>query len=236
MNILAFDTCWKACSAACVHIDGAGESTTLAKRFAPMATGQAETLPVMLSEIFDETGLKAKDIDRIAVPNGPGSFTGVRIGIATARALKIASDADLVTCSSLAVLAYGVMKDTLKTAGSELLVVTDARRGKAYAQAFSLPGAVAKTSPQLISYSNAADLCDSESVLVVGTAANLVADAASDRGRILKAVEPDILPNALDLAERAALLLPLEGPLMPVYLRPPDAKPPTKQSIERVGT
>jgi len=236
MNVLAFDTCWKACSAALVQFRGE-EPTVLAHRFEEMTTGQAEALPVMLADLFEQSDLSVQDLHRVAVPNGPGSFTGVRIGIAAARALNLSSEAVLVTCSSLEVLAWGLRKkieDATKLTAHELLVAMDARRGEAYVQLFSQdPTMQAITEPQLLALPQAAKLGSKDRVCVAGSAAEAVADEIEKSGRSAKVVDIACVPDALDLAQVAPQLAPLSELLMPVYLRPPDAKPSTKLAIQR---
>lgn len=239
MNILAFDTCWKACSAAIVQCDG-DVTNVLAHRFEKMATGQAETLPVMLAEVLNESRISAQQIDRIAVPNGPGSFTGVRIGIAAARALKLSTNADVVTCSSLQALALGVDFDTESSSvpqpipQSDLLIAMDARRGEVYVQVFATqPGRLTKTEPQLLPISEAAKLGQSKVIYVAGTASEAIAEQVQKVGRKAEIIGEINVPDALDLATYARRLAPLSQPLMPVYLRPPDAKPSSKPGIQR---
>jgi len=244
MNVLAFDTCWKACSAAIVQFNGE-TAMDLAHCFEEMATGQAESLPVMLADVLQQAQLTASDIHRVAVAYGPGSFTGVRIGISAARALKLSTPADLVTCSSLHVLALGVKRSsealppTSANAALEIVIAMDARRDEVYVQVFSLssddPSWTAKTGPQLLSRSEAATLGTTDRLVVAGTGAEAVSEVAQTLGRETTIVAHTGIGDALDLAHHARRLVPLSDPLMPVYLRPPDAKPSTKPAIQRTS-
>ena len=226
----------------------------LAQKLERMATGQAEALPVMITEVLAQAGVKPLDLDRIAVTNGPGSFTGVRIGVACARALKLAIGADVVTCSSLAVLACGVeapgdgaslsvvtgLPEAVTAASpvgkAELLVAMDARRDQAYVQLFSLHTQTPRTEPQLMPYSDAARLGSEKTLVLVGTAAELVATQARQIGRSCIHIGKEVVPDAADLALMAARLEPLDTPLRPVYLRPPDARPSSVPTIQRTAT
>ncbi len=242
MNVLAFDTCWKACSAAIVQFSG-DEPAVLAHCFESMSRGQAEALPVMLAKVFEHARLSAQDINRIAVPNGPGSFTGVRIGISAARALKLSTNADLVTCSSLHVMALSVGRSIEAEqqvepgATNDILIAMDARRDEVYVQEFSLTSdgreCAAKTEPQLLPRSQAAMLGAADRLFVAGTGAEVIAGEAKKLGRDMTMIAHAGVPDALDLARCARRLVPLSEPLMPVYLRPPDAKPSTKPAIQR---
>ena len=103
MNILALDTSMGACSAAVLRADGAASS--LHARQEAMARGHAEALMPMVAEVLAEAWIAARDLDLIAATEGPGSFTGVRIAIAAARGLALATGAKLYGTDSLTVMA-----------------------------------------------------------------------------------------------------------------------------------
>ena len=91
MKILAFDSATSACSAA-IWRDG----EIPARRFVAMERGQSEALIPMVVEVLKEAGLTYAEIDFIAVTVGPGSFTGVRIGLAAARGMALAGGLPVV--------------------------------------------------------------------------------------------------------------------------------------------
>lgn len=93
--------------------------------------GHAAQLLALGAELLDAAGLGFADVDRIGVGLGPGTFTGLRIGVATARALAQGSGAELVGVSTLRALA--VAAEPAAPAGSAVLAVIDARRGEAFA-------------------------------------------------------------------------------------------------------
>lgn len=93
--------------------------------------GHAAQLLALAAELLGAAGLRFADVDRIAVGLGPGTFTGLRIGVATARALAQATAADLAGVSTLRALA--VAAEPAAPAGSGVLAVIDARRGEAFA-------------------------------------------------------------------------------------------------------
>ncbi len=93
--------------------------------------GHAAQLLALAAELLDDAGLRFADVDRIAVGLGPGTFTGLRIGVATARALAQGSGAELVGVSTLRALA--VAAAPAAPPGSGVLAVIDARRGEAFA-------------------------------------------------------------------------------------------------------
>ncbi|MEE8309443.1 MAG: tRNA (adenosine(37)-N6)-threonylcarbamoyltransferase complex dimerization subunit type 1 TsaB, partial [Hyphomicrobium sp.] len=105
MNILAFDTCFDACSVCVARPDGDGGITELASVSERFATGHAEKLIPFVDDSMRRAGVAFADIDRIAVTIGPGTFTGTRIGIAAARGLALATQIEIVSTTSLAVMA-----------------------------------------------------------------------------------------------------------------------------------
>lgn len=100
MIVLALDTALDACSAALVR-----GNDLLASRTEPMTRGQAERLPPLVAELIAESGVSFAEIDRIAVTTGPGSFTGVRVGLSFARALALALGKPCIGVSTLEALA-----------------------------------------------------------------------------------------------------------------------------------
>ncbi len=126
MKILAFDTAVTGCSVA-VYDSSLDQSWV--ERL-ETERGQAEFLVPMIQTAMKKAGLGFHDLDRIAVTIGPGSFTGVRIGLATARALSLASSKPLVGISTLELLLAqsGATGDTL--------VLVDTKRDDFYGQVF----------------------------------------------------------------------------------------------------
>ena len=88
MRLLAIDTALAACSAAVLDTASGG---ILASESLPMLRGHAEALIPLLGRVMQQSGLAFADLDRIVVTTGPGSFTGLRVGIAAARGLGVAT-------------------------------------------------------------------------------------------------------------------------------------------------
>ncbi len=233
MNILAFDTCFNACSVA-VGRDLGSHHERLEQYFEPRDTGHAESLMPMIDRAMSDSGLAFRDLDRIAVTHGPGTFTGMRIGISAARALKLATGVPLVTASSLAVMAEDASDDLggERLAGRTLAVAVDARRGQVYFQIFGKGGLDAATAPLLATYAGAAVLVDGP-LTVAGSGGQAVAEAARLAGREAEAVLPRLQPDACALVYMARVLPLATEPPAPLYLRPADAKPQLGASIPR---
>ncbi len=133
--LLAFDTAGTACSAA-VWRGGA----IRARRFEIMSRGQSERLVPMIEAVMAEAGIAYPALDAVAVTRGPGGFTGVRIGLATARALALACARPVIGVSNFEAVAAAVPDDERR--GRSLAVVIDAKRSDLYVQAFgAVPGA-----------------------------------------------------------------------------------------------
>ena len=151
MNILAFDTCFGACSVAVRKTTARGE-VIVREEYEERATGHAEALMPMMQRVMDwRASLEFRDLDRIAVTEGPGSFTGVRIGVATARGLALALNKPIVAMTSL--MAMALRADHLlgpQRAGRTLAVCVDARKGQIYAQLFGENGGDALCEPLLV--------------------------------------------------------------------------------------
>ena len=111
-------------------------------RVEDMPTGQAERLFPALDDLFARTGVSYADLTRIAVTTGPGSFTGLRIGLSAARGLGLALGIPVLGIPSLLAL-------SLNMKAGPAAVLLDARRGEAYLQTFSGPG-IAAGEPALL--------------------------------------------------------------------------------------
>lgn len=228
MKILSLDTAMAACSAAVIDTQ---QPLPLAAAFRPMERGHAEALPPMVAEVMRIAGLHFSEIDRIIVTTGPGTFTGVRIGLAFARGLGLSRGTPVIGIDSLSAIAAN------ERAQSPLLVVCDARNEEVYAACFDAARNVAKL-PHVTTASGAAALAPAGSIVIGSAAAAVV--AASGRSDLALSLAGD-LPIAERFAAMAVACQPDDMP-SPLYLRAPDAKPqdaPLRKlrdlSIEHVG-
>lgn len=128
MIVLAFDTSCNACSI-CLWQDGA----VMVQKSELMERGQAELLIPEIDIMLKDNGLVFKDIDLIAVTKGPGSFTGIRASLATARALSLASNVPVIGVSTLQVFAEQA-KAYVKT--EQLIIAQESKRADLYYQVF----------------------------------------------------------------------------------------------------
>jgi tRNA threonylcarbamoyl adenosine modification protein YeaZ len=225
MNVLAFDACLGAVSAAVRRRGPEGE--LLREAYELRAAGHAERLMPMIAEVMEGAGLDFSALDRIAVTLGPGGFTGVRIGIAAARGLALATGKPVVAATSLAVMAHraeALLAEAGEPLGARrLMVAADARRGALYVQGFTA-GTVETAEARLLTPPEAVRSLGSEGAVVVGSGAAAVAAAAEEAGVVVEARFPDLQPHARSLAALSGRLAPV-SPVRPLYLRPPDVRP-----------
>jgi len=233
MNVLAFDTCLGAVSAA-VRWRVAGGAWQAAERFEVRAGGHAERLMPMVAEVMGEAALAFSALDRIAVTVGPGSFTGVRVGVAAARGRALASGLPVVAASSLSVMARGAAELLAAEGDGRLLVVAvDAHKGMIYAELFEQAQGEAGQ-PALLAPGEVAALIGARAAIVVGSGADAVCRAVAAAGGQAEARLPDLQPHARALTLMATDLAPVAS-LRPLYLRPPDVKPQADKSLARAA-
>ena len=217
------DTATSACSVA-LWCDG----TIVSARNEAMSRGQAEALVPMINNVLDDGKATASDLDLLAVTIGPGAFTGLRIGLATARGIGLAAHVPCLGLTTTEVIAYAVNLSAWQQ--GTLLVALDSKRADIYVQAFQ-PG------PKPIGEVSAMDpsalgewLQDVPCPIhVVGDARVQATAALIEAGHEPIVIDTPEVPDGSVVAELAsqrwALGDILEAP-SPLYLRPPDAKLP----------
>jgi tRNA threonylcarbamoyladenosine biosynthesis protein TsaB len=219
MLLLAIDTAGPDCAAAITR-PGVEAPEILASSAERIGRGHAERLMPMIEAVLGEAGISFGNLDRVGATVGPGSFTGVRIGVAAARGLSLALDIPAVGIGSLDALLYPVARRHRAGTG---VAVLDARRGEVYALARSLEtGELIVEAAALRPAVLAEQLADCERPLVLtGSGAPLVATLlpASD-------VRIGDTPESPDIADVAALALDADAlrPPSPFYARGADAK------------
>ena len=219
MKVLAFDSSAAACSAAIRD----GEGRLLAHRFQSLARGHAERLMPMLRDVMAEAGLAFDALDLIAVTTGPGSFTGIRVGLAAARGLALASGLPLLGITAFE--AVGAAVPPAERGGAVLVVAIDSRRGDLFTQPFAIDGTALSAGAALAPEALAEALPAGELVLA-GDGATRARDALAALGRAAILARAGGPPDAADIARLAlARWRPgmLPPPPLPLYLRAPDA-------------
>lgn len=229
MNILAFDTAFDACSVAAAR-GLRSLAPAICPLFEAMATGHAERLLPMIDVALNETKLAVDDLDLIAITTGPGTFTGTRTTVAAARALALVNNTPIVALTSLKLMAMS--PDARSSGARQLAIATDARRGEVYIERFCPSSLKSLAPPAVLSIAEAAVSLGSLSTALAGSGAAAVADAAKRIGIDAHATATGLLPDAFDMLFWAMGQKPA-ATVHPLYLRPPDAKPPAPSFVSR---
>lgn len=224
MRLLAFDTAGAGCSAGCF----AGTEPLALARHAG-ATGHAERLVPMLAAVLADAGWEMADLEALAVTVGPGSFTGIRTGLAAARGLALVRRLPVWPVSSLAALAAAAEG----AGGLPIAVALDARRGQVFLQCFDADG-LARDEPLMLAPELAAARLRGPHHLV-GSGASAVLRHLDASAVTCGAAELDAVAVAgAATAARRRGELPVQGTaLAPLYLRAPDARPSAGRSLLR---
>jgi tRNA threonylcarbamoyladenosine biosynthesis protein TsaB len=214
MIVLALDTALEACSVAVGNEDG-----LLARRYELCGKAHAERLMPMVEAALGEASLSMSAIARIGVTVGPGSFTGLRTGLAAARGFALALSCPAIGITTCAALAAGVTK------GTPLVIAIDARRGEIYLAAYDGKGRET-LSPRALSIADAAALLSKHSRTwrVAGSAADALTSALAAARLEASAVVNAMWPDAANMLALVARAEPSEHPPRPLYLRAVDAK------------
>jgi tRNA threonylcarbamoyladenosine biosynthesis protein TsaB len=211
MRVLALDTALESCSAAVVD-----DGRVLAAASEVMARGHQERLGPLVRSVMAEAGLSFAALDRIGVTVGPGSFTGLRVGLAFAKGLGFALSRPVIGVGTLEALAASAE-------GATVAAVVDARRGQLWMQVFA--GGAPLMAPDALEPEVAAARL---AALVGGRALTLVGSGAAMLARRSggERIDNRQAPDPVALARLAAAASSDSPPPRPLYLRAPDAKLP----------
>jgi len=216
MLILAIDTALDACAAA---LFDSTAGTMVAQQSEAMKRGHAEALMPMIARMMASAQCPFTALDRIAVTIGPGSFTGLRVGISAARGFALAADVAAVGVTTLAAFSAA------RRGAAPVLAAVDARHGCVYFQIATGAGRITGA-PAVASIAEAVKAGRAgEALHLVGNAALLVASQwGSDHAAPLS-VESAPAPDIALVARLGAEADPALALARPFYLRPPDATP-----------
>jgi len=229
-TILGFDTA----TPDTVVALASGGAEPLELRHAPAPgerPGHASQLLPLARALLDRAGLRFADLDRIGVGVGPGTFTGLRIGVATARALAQGTGAELAAVSTLQALAAGANHD------GPVLAVLDARRGEAFAAAYANGAqllAPVAVKPEALAGLVAGRPEPPEAWLAVGDGALAFRDQLEPAAIVVPADgHPSHRVSAVAICRLASTTAPVaRDALVPDYVRLPDAEE-TRRRRER---
>ncbi|WHO73162.1 tRNA (adenosine(37)-N6)-threonylcarbamoyltransferase complex dimerization subunit type 1 TsaB [Rhizobium sp. BT03] len=218
MIVLALDTAGVDCAAA---VYDSGRNTMLGEASDMIGKGHAEHLIGIVDRALDQADMTLSDIDRIAVTVGPGSFTGIRVGVAAARGFALSLNVPAVGVTTLEVMASAQRE---KTPHRAVLAAMDAKRDEIYLQSFSSDGSPLDA-PRALSVAQAQAFARGFDGEITGSAAPLLkADAGGDH--------TNNFPISI-VARLGAAASSDAGKPKPLYLRGPDAKPQAGYAIAR---
>jgi tRNA threonylcarbamoyladenosine biosynthesis protein TsaB len=223
-HVLGIDASTTACSAAVLS-----GGDIAAWRLETMERGQAERLNPMIGEVMIEAGVRFADLSLVAVTTGPGAFTGLRIGLACARAIALAAAVPLAGITTFDALARAVPDDergAMAAAGGRLLVCVEAKRRDVFVQFFDTDLVPLGDAGAMDGEAARAALGDGY-YLVAGDGAERLRPmlSANSNVRFSKAVAP---PDARHVAAIGAARGPSTQAPRPFYIRPPDVRLPAK--------
>ena len=212
MLILSLDCAGSGCGV-CVWRDG----EVLSEQTASMERGQDQRLMPMIMDVMKQAGVEFEQLDRIAVTNGPGSFTGIRIGLAAARGLGLASGKPVIGIDR-----FSIFRDQHKRSNQNHLVIINSRRKELYCRYYpntGIPEIAAMMTPEEIT----AYVENEGEVIISG-------DVSSE---MFKNYQHINTPEHVVCAKIAAIANPsaVENLPRPLYIRAPDAMLPKKIGI-----
>ena len=211
MIVLAIETCFNRC-ATCLYDSAAG--LVLAGEQQEMERGQAEALAPMVQRVLDKAAVGIESVSRVAVTTGPGTFTGLRIGLSFARAFGLARNIPIIGLDSLRAVALSVEKND----GLAMIAHKAGQSGFHY-----VLRDVKSSTLEIMKSEDLQSLLQSWNGLLLGTGADELTGQVMNS--LLKRDAARDLPDLQRLAAFAADASPPATMPEPVYLREADAKP-----------
>ena len=201
----------------CVGCAIGSPSGVLASTFSSRSRRHAESLAPQIEFLVGQAGVELGDLDYIAVDVGPGLYTGLRVGITTARAMAHMLGIPMVAVTSLEAIAHA------NRAGADMVVAIDARRGEVFHSSFSTDGGIHALSEPAVGEAGSLDAGSPSRA--VGDGAVVYADALAAGGHHLDVDGTHVpMPDAVlavALSRLDSAVSPAE--IQPLYLRRPDA-------------
>jgi tRNA threonylcarbamoyl adenosine modification protein YeaZ len=219
MLILAIDTALDHCAAAVLDSDAAAMR---AQESLPMKRGHAEALMPLIARVMKAADLPFTALDRIAVTTGPGSFTGLRVGLSAARGLALAAQKPAVGVTTLSAYAAPVVSEDGR---HPVISAIDARHDHVYFQVVGGDGEELMP-PQVAAIDEVMAAARFGAPHLVGNAARLIAERWPQHADAPVAVDAQPAPDIAWVAWLAAAADPELSPARPFYLKAPDVKVP----------
>ena len=196
-----------------------------------MERGHAEALAPLVQRVMATVEGGFSSLDRVAATVGPGSFTGVRIGLATARAIGLALSIPVIGVSTLAAFAGPLL---IEPKAGPIASAIDARHGQLYLQLFESNGRPLGP-PRVINSKEGARSIGAGPARLTGSGARLLAAEAQAVGLAVESVAYAAFPDILAVARLGLVAEPHQAPPRPLYLKAPSAQRPENPAIARVS-
>jgi tRNA threonylcarbamoyladenosine biosynthesis protein TsaB len=219
MLILAIDTALDACAAGVLDTE-AGK--LIAQESQAMKRGHAEALMPLIARVIKESGIAFASLDRIAVTTGPGSFTGLRVGLSAARGIALAANKPVVGLTTLTAYAAPVVS---QNAEQPVISAIDARHDHVYFQVVSGNGS-SLILPRVAPIEEALGASQFGAPYLVGNAAGILSQRWPAHAPPPFKIDAQAAPDIAWVAWLGAAVSPNTAPARPFYLRAPDAKLP----------
>ena len=225
MLILAIDTALDACAAAVLDTNAA---KIIAQESLPMKRGHAEALMPLIARVMKDSGIAFAALDRIAATTGPGSFTGLRVGLSAARGIALAAGKPVVGLTTLTAYAAPIVSENGE---HPVISAIDARHDHVYFQVVSGDGG-SLIKPRVAPISEALEASRFGAPHLVGNAATILADRWPKDAPAPFKVDARAAPDITWVAWLGAAVNPETALARPYYLRAPDAKPPRNPLLD----
>lgn len=227
MLILAIDTALDACAAGVLDTDA---GRLIAQESQAMKRGHAEALMPLIARVMKASGVAFTSLDRIAATTGPGSFTGLRVGLSAARGIGLAAGRPVVGLTTLTAYAAPVVA---QNAAQPVISAIDARHDHVYFQVVSGDGS-SLVRPRVAPIEEALEAARFGAPHLVGNAAQILSQRwPADAPPPFK-VDSQPAPDIAWVAWLGAAVSPDTAPARPYYLRAPDAKP-AQDALQRAA-
>lgn len=217
MIVLALDTAGVDCAAA---VYDSGSDSVMGEVTETIGRGHAEHLMHVVDKALAKAGVALSAVERVVVTVGPGSFTGIRIGVAAARGFALSLDVPAVGVTTLEVMAATARA---QNPGKSVLAAIDAKREEIYLQSFGADGSPLDEA-RAVTIDEARAIAGAFDGIVTGTAVARLSDAPP-------AERPDAFPIAI--VARLGAGKPAGEKPKPLYLRGPDARPQAGYAVAR---
>ena len=218
MLILAIDTALDACAAGVLDTEA---GRLIAQESQAMKRGHAEALMPLIARVIEQSGIAFAALDRIAVTTGPGSFTGLRVGLSAARGIALAANKPVVGLTTLTAYAAPIVS---QNGEHPVIYAIDARHDHVYLQVVSGNGS-SLIRPRVAPIEEALGAVRFGAPHLVGNAAKILADRWPAQALPPFKVDTQPAPDIAWVAWLGAAVSPNTAPARPFYLRAPDAKP-----------